>query len=73
MRKTLIFAIALSFVLVSGSLFSAQAACGLNACSWHLPSCGTCGSQPVSHDLDNGKSLSYRPPISDAALIDNRN
>ncbi|SPF42859.1 exported hypothetical protein [Syntrophobacter sp. SbD1] len=72
MRKTLIFAIAFSFVLVSGSLFSAQADCGLNPRSWHFASCGTCGSQPVSHDIDKGKPLAYRP-LSDSALIDNRN
>ncbi|MGA3117725.1 MAG: hypothetical protein ABSF90_25235 [Syntrophobacteraceae bacterium] len=38
MSKTLIVAMALSLVLVSGGLFSAQADCGLNPCGWHLPS-----------------------------------
>ena len=36
MSKKLIVAMALSLVLVSGGLFSAQADCGLNPCGWHL-------------------------------------
>ncbi len=36
MCKTLIVAMALSLVLVSGGLFSAQADCGLNPCGWRL-------------------------------------
>ncbi len=39
MRKALIVGIALSLVLVSGALFSAQAGCfdWLNPCNWHAP------------------------------------
>jgi hypothetical protein len=53
MSKKLIVAMALSLVLVSGGLFSAQADCGLNPCGWHLnlnpcgwhlPSCFSCSA-----------------------------
>jgi hypothetical protein len=40
MSKKLIFAIALSLVLASGGLFSAQADCGLNPCGLNLNPCG---------------------------------
>ena len=40
MSKKLIFAIALSLVLASGGLFSAQADCGLNPCGFNLNPCG---------------------------------
>ncbi len=43
---------ALSLVLVSGGLFSAQADCGLNPCGWHLPS--LCGFHCCSRDTDKG-------------------
>jgi len=48
MRKTLIIGIALSLVLVSGGLFSAQAGCGggclssLSPCNWHISSLSPC-------------------------------
>ena len=57
MSKKLILAVAFSLVLLSGSFFTASAACGLcginlNPCSWHLPSfCGGCG-EPVKQDYD---------------------
>jgi len=38
MRKTFILAIALSLVLVSGGLASAQDCGCLNPCGWHFPS-----------------------------------
>ncbi len=46
MRKMLIFGIAISLVLVSGGLFSAQAGCfsWLSPCNWHSPCAG------ASHD-----------------------
>ena len=71
MSKKLIVALALSLVLVSGGLFSAQADCGLNPCGWHLnlnpcnwhwPSCFSCRANDmdrpaVSNDrnMDTGK------------------
>ena len=67
MSKMLIIAMALSLVLVSGGLFSAQADCGpnhcwwqsslypccwhLNTCGWHWPSCFSCCS-PSAKDMD---------------------
>ncbi|HYA40137.1 MAG TPA: hypothetical protein VEF34_02450 [Syntrophobacteraceae bacterium] len=79
MSKTLILAIALSLVLVSGSLFSAQAACGcLNPCNWHFPSlCSLnwnpcnwhfpcCGSKPVSHAQDMNKPVTTQAPQNQA-------
>ena len=54
MNKKLIVAMALSLVLVSGGLFSAQADSGLNPCGWHSnlnpcgghwPSCSSCGAK----------------------------
>ncbi len=58
MSKTLIVALALSLVLVSGGLYSAQADCGLcgwhlpslcslnlNPCGWHWPSCFSCSQK----------------------------
>jgi hypothetical protein len=53
MRKTLIIAIALSLVLLSGGLFSAHANCAapsacnmnlsfLSPCNWHFPSFSSC-------------------------------
>ena len=66
MRKILIIGIALSLVLVSGGLFSAQANCGsgclsslspcnwslssLSPCNWHFPS--LCGFHCGSRDAD---------------------
>ena len=50
MSKKLILAMALSLVLVSGALFSAQADCGLNPCGWRLPS--LCGFHCCSRDTD---------------------
>ncbi len=55
MRKMLIFGIAISLVLVSGGLFSAQAECGgclsgLSPCNWHFPS--LCGFHCGSRDAD---------------------
>jgi len=52
MSKRLIVAMALSLVLVSGSLFSAHADCGLcglnlNLCGWHLASCFSCAARDV--------------------------
>ena len=63
MSKTLIVALALSLVLVSGGLFSAQADCWFNPCGWHLnlnpcnwhlttcgwhwPSCFSCASKDM--------------------------
>jgi len=53
MGKTLIVAMALSLVLVSGSFFSAQADCGLNhrgwrlnlnSCGWRLPTFINCSA-----------------------------
>ena len=52
MSRTIIFAIALSLVLVSGSIFSAQADCCFNLCGWHFPSCG-CSSAPRDRDIDS--------------------
>jgi len=62
MKKMLIIGLALSFVLVSGAFFSAQAQCGclnlswLNPCNWHWPSC-CCASAAVApvapRDTDN--------------------
>lgn len=81
MKKTLILAIALSLVLVSGGLFSAQADCGLNPCGWHFPSlcslnlnpcgwhfpsCFSC-SHPASHAQDTEK------PLANTALQGNGN
>ena len=67
MSKKLIFVMALSLVLVSGGLFSAQADCGfypcgwysnfypcnwqLTTCGWHFPSCYSCCSA-CSKDTD---------------------
>ena len=51
MSKKLILVMALSLVLVSGGLFSAQADCGFYPCGWHFPSCYSCCS-PCSKDTD---------------------
>ncbi len=62
MSKTLIVAMALSLVLVSGGLFSAQADCNLcgwhltspcswhlSPCNWHFPSfCGHCAANDAA-------------------------
>jgi len=77
MSKTLILAIALSLVLASGSLFSAQADCGcLNPCNWHFPSlcsfslnpcnwhfpCWSCSSsKPVSNAQDMNNQTAQAP------------
>jgi hypothetical protein len=53
MSKKMIFAMALSLVLVSGSLFSAQANCCFSPCGWYLPS--LCGSHCCSKDRDTDK------------------
>ncbi len=56
MRKILIIGIALSLILVSGGLFSAQASCSggclswLSPCNWHFPS--LCGLSCSSRDVD---------------------
>jgi hypothetical protein len=51
MRKKLIVVMALSLVLVSGGLFSAQADCGL--CGWHLPSCFSCVANDMGRSNPN--------------------
>lgn len=57
MRKTLIIGIALAMVLLSGSLFSAQANCGpgslsfLSPCNWHFTS--SCGLDCVSQNVNS--------------------
>ena len=53
MKKMLIFGIAITLVLVSGGLFSAQAGClsWLSPCNWHSPCAGT------SHDADAAAPL----------------
>ncbi len=73
MSKKLIVAMALSLVLISGGLFSAQADCGLSPCGWHLnlnpcgwhwPSCFSCGSRDTDkRDLD-------KPAYSNQEKID---
>ena len=58
MSKKLILVLALSLVLASGALFSAQADCGCNFCSWHLPSCFSCGAKDMDrHDADRPDKL----------------
>jgi len=80
MSKKLIVAMALSLVLVSGGLFSAQADCGLNPCGWHInwnpcswnlnpcgwhwPSCFSCGARDVDRRAVD------RPAVSDDRNID---
>jgi hypothetical protein len=70
MNKTLILAIALSLVLVSGTMFSAQADCcwhfpnlcscfNWNPCNWHW-GCG-CQQQPTSNSQDMNKPLTNAP------------
>ncbi len=55
MKKMLIFGIAITLVLVSGGLFSAQAGClsWLSPCNWHSPCAGT------SHDADAAAPLDF--------------
>jgi hypothetical protein len=69
MSKKLIVAMALSLVLVSGGLFSAQADCGLNPCGWHLnlnpcswhwPSCLSCRAI----DTDKSDAVSAYDTVS---------
>ena len=58
MSKKLIIAMALSLVLVSGGLFSAQADCGLNICGWHLPSCFSSSATATGmRDADMGYNI----------------
>jgi len=67
MSKKLILAIALSLVLVSGSMYSAQAQCcfhfpnlcclNWNPCNWHWPSCcGTQNQSPPSSHQDSDRN-----------------
>ncbi len=60
MSKKLIFALALSLVLVSGGLFSAQAGCGCNPCGWHWFSCYSCGAR----DMDRPDAAFSNYPMS---------
>ncbi len=65
MSKKMIFAMALSLVLVSGSLFSAHADCCFSPCGWHLPS--LCGSHCNSKDMDrrdSGSANEYQFPYN---------
>ncbi len=75
MNKTLIVALALSLVLVSGGIYSAQADCGcnpcgfgfLNPCSWHFSSCGcwhfpSCFSCCDTCSKDTDRSNLNNPP-----------
>ncbi|MFZ0927045.1 MAG: hypothetical protein WAN11_00480 [Syntrophobacteraceae bacterium] len=54
MNKKLIFGLALAVVLVSGSLFSAQAACSFGCLPYiSLASClGHCAAAPQNKDMD---------------------
>ena len=59
MKKTLIFGLALAFVLVSGGFFSAQADCGfggLSHISW--PKLFCCGGT-VNKDVDRAESTCF--------------
>jgi hypothetical protein len=64
MNKNLILAMALSLVLVSGALFSAQADCGLNPCGFHLPS--LCSLHCGARDTDARASASDDKPAFQA-------
>ena len=58
MNRKLIFGLALALVLVSGSLFTAQADCGFG-CLPHitLPHCFPCGARAVEPDRDCNGNL----------------
>ncbi len=59
MSKKLIVAMALSLVLVSGSLFSAQADCGLNLCGLQWSSFFSCGANNMAdRDADRANDIS---------------
>jgi len=74
MSKKLILGFALAVVLFSGSLFSAQADCGIG-CLPHisLPSCwfGTCGAVVEKRDMDRSEAtcqgaFNYGPTVPSA-------
>ncbi|MGO9019088.1 MAG: hypothetical protein ACLQVJ_12140 [Syntrophobacteraceae bacterium] len=62
MSKKLTVAMALSLVLVSGSLFTAQADCYHNSCgwqltTWHSPSCFSCSAKDMDRrDADSANN-----------------
>ena len=72
MSKTLVVALALSLVLVSGGMFSAQADCGcLNPCGWHLPSLCNINWNPCGWHLPSCFSCSQRNADRDKAAPNN--
>jgi hypothetical protein len=69
MSKKLILGLALAVVLFSGTLFSAQADCGIG-CLPHisLPSCLSCGQVAEKRDLDRSEAtcqgaFNYGPSV----------
>ncbi len=79
MSKTLVLAIALSLVLASGTLYSAQADCGcfhlpslcslnLNPCNWHFPSCSVCNSN-VSHSRDTDRQMTKQHQLDQSNAV----
>jgi len=66
MSKKLILGITLSLLLVSGSFFSAQAACdlGSNRCSSHSSSCSLFGPHGASSDVDRDKMTKEEKPAT---------
>jgi hypothetical protein len=83
MSKTLIVALALSLVLVSGSLYSARADCGLSPCcwsanlypcNWHLTTCGwhwpSCFSCCNSHSKDMDRPNMDKTPAPNDRNMD---